>query len=102
MHKILEGENEAEAAGNEQDGADEVGHFFCGTVGHDVQREDEGQLEKCQDGVGQPENPKPVILMIAGGDSDLSDGGNFGDQIGLIPAQEKLRQHEDKQATIWV
>jgi hypothetical protein len=36
VHKVLESEDEAKAAGGEEDGADEVGHFFGGALSHDV------------------------------------------------------------------
>lgn len=36
MHEVLKGEDEAETARDEEDGADKVGHFFGGTFSHDV------------------------------------------------------------------
>ena len=37
MHKVLEGENEAKSAGDEEDGADEVGYFFGGMFSQEVE-----------------------------------------------------------------
>lgn len=63
-----------------------------------MQSEDESDLEKCEDRKGQPEDAKPVILMIGSGDPDLADGRNFRDQVGLVPAKKELGQRENKQA----
>lgn len=36
MHKILEGEDEAKSAGDEEDGTHEVGQLFRGAASHNV------------------------------------------------------------------
>ena len=90
VHEVLEGEEEANYTGDEENSADEVGDFFGGVFSHHVKGKDEGQLEKGKDGVSQPENAKPVVLVVGGGNPDLADGGDLGDQISLVPAKEKL------------
>jgi hypothetical protein len=100
MHKILEGEDEAKASGDEKDSADEVCRSLRGAASHHIEGGDEGQLEKGEDSEGQPEDTKPVIFMIGGGDPDLADRGDLGDQIGLVPAEQELCEDEDKEATI--
>jgi hypothetical protein len=39
--------------------------------------------------------------LVEGGDADLTDPGDPGDQIGFEPAEEELEQDEDMQATVW-
>jgi hypothetical protein len=73
VHEVLKGEDESKTAGDEEDGADEVGHLFRRAFSQDVQDSDHGQLEEGQDGIGQPKDAEPVILMVGGGDPDLAD-----------------------------
>ena len=101
VHEVLEGEDETETACDKEDGADEVGHLPGGAVTHDVEGKDERELEAGQDGIGQPEDAEPVILMIGGGDPDLADRGDLGDQIGFVPAKQKLGKSEHEEATAW-
>jgi len=84
------GEGESKTAGDEEDGADEVGHLLRRAFSQDVQDSDHGQLEEGQDGIGQPKDAEPVVLMIGGGDPDLADRGDLGDQIRFVPAEEEL------------
>ena len=86
VHEILEGEDEAQAAGGQEDGADEVGDLLRGAFLYNVERKDEGELEEGQDGIGQPKNAEPVVFMVGSGDPDLADCGDLGDQIRFIPA----------------
>lgn len=39
--------------------------------------------------------------MIGGGDPDLADRGDLGDQIGFVPAQQKLGKAEHEEAAAW-
>jgi hypothetical protein len=73
VHEVLKGEGESKTAGDEEDGADEVGHLLRRAFSQDVQDSDHGQLEEGQDGIGQPKDAEPVILMVGGGDPDLAD-----------------------------
>ncbi len=36
VHEVLEGEDEAKATGDEENGADEVGRLFAGASAHDI------------------------------------------------------------------
>jgi hypothetical protein len=36
VNEVLKSQDEAQTAGEEKDGADKVGHFFCGAFSHDV------------------------------------------------------------------
>jgi hypothetical protein len=40
-----------------------------------------------------------VVLVVSGSDPDLPDRGDLGDQPGLVPAKEDLKQDEDEEAT---
>jgi hypothetical protein len=86
VHEILEGEDEAQSACDQKDGADEVGNLLCGAFSHAVERKDEGELKEGQDGKGQPKNAEPVVFMVGSGDPDLADRGDLGDQIRFVPA----------------
>ena len=86
VHKILEGEDEAQAAGDQEDGADEVGDLLRGAFPNDIECKDEGELEERQDSIGQPKNAEPVVFMVGSGDPDLADRGDPGDQIRFVPA----------------
>lgn len=99
MHEVLEGEDEAKCAGGEEDGADEVGHFFRGAFSNDIEGAYDRQLKEGQDRVRQPEDAKPVVLMVGGGDADLADRRDSGDQISLVPAKKELGQGEGEEAT---
>jgi ubiquinone/menaquinone biosynthesis C-methylase UbiE len=35
-----------------------------------------------------------MVLMVGGGDPDLADGGDLGDKIRVVPAEEELGQRE--------
>jgi hypothetical protein len=102
VHEILEGEDETKSAGDEEDGTNEVGYLLRGAFPKDVQDGDHGELEEGQDGIGQPKDAEPMVLMIGGGDPDLADRGDLRDQIGFIPAKEELGKGEHEEATAWI
>lgn len=99
MHEVLEGEDEAKSAGDEEKSTNEVCHLLRRAFAHNVERKDEAKLEEGQDGIGQPKDAEPVVLMIGGGDPDLADRGDLGDQIRFVPAEEELREEEHQEAT---
>jgi hypothetical protein len=101
VHEVLEGEDEPKSACDEEDGTNEVGYLLRGAFSQDVQDSDHGELEEGQDGIGEPKDAEPVVLMIGGGDPDLADRGDLGDQVGFVPAKEELGQCEDREATAW-
>src|SRR5580658_4778954 len=100
IHEVLKGEDEAQTARGEKDGADKVGHFFCGAFSHEIKGKDKGELGNGKDGVCKPEDAEPVVLMVGGGDPDLADGGDLGDKMRLVPAKEELGQGEYQDAAV--
>jgi hypothetical protein len=101
VQEVLEEEDEAEEARNKENSADEVGHFVGRSFSHKIQDKDEDHLEDGEQEPGLPEGAKKGVLLVEGGDADLADPGNPGDQIGFEPAEEELGQDEDMQATVW-
>jgi hypothetical protein len=99
VHEVLEGENEAKSAGDEENSTNKVCHLLRRAFTHDVERKDDSELEEGQDGIGQPKDAEPVVLMIGGGDPDLADRGDLGDQIRFVPAEEDLGKYEGEEAT---
>ena len=79
VHEVLEGEDESKSAGDQEDGTNEVGYLLRGAFSQDVQDSNHGELEEGQDGIGQPKDAEPVVLMIGRGDADLADRGDLGD-----------------------
>jgi|SRR5580692_4648602 hypothetical protein len=99
VHEVLEGEDEAKSAGDEENCTDDVCHLFRRAFTHDIEGKDERELEEGQDGKGQPKDAEPVVLMIGGGDPDLANRGDLGDQIRFVPAEEDLGEEERQEAT---
>jgi hypothetical protein len=60
-------EEEDEEAGNEENGADEVGHFFGRSFSHKIQDKDEDHLEDGEEELGQDEDMQAAVWAKHGG-----------------------------------